>query len=148
MPERILICGDRNWSDYEMIDKFISSLPKDSIVINGVAKGADLAGDKAAKQYGFEVLEFPADWAQFSRSAGPIRNSQILREGKPTRVVAYHNDLQNSRGTKHMVSISLKKGVPVYLNVKLWVDIELGLAEKITNDFFSKTKDVEAKLFT
>lgn len=29
MIYRILICGDRNWEDYIMIDDFVKSLPED-----------------------------------------------------------------------------------------------------------------------
>jgi len=66
----------------------------------------------------------------------------MIEEGLPTHVIAYHNDIQNSKGTKHMVSISLKAGVPTYLNVKHWVDIELGM-KQIEIDGPKKEKEVD-----
>jgi argininosuccinate synthase len=40
----------------------------------------------------------------------------MLDHGHPDVVLAFHNDLENSKGTKHMVKIALESGVPVYLN--------------------------------
>jgi len=71
---RILICGDRNWSDYDMILGFVSSLPKNSIIINGMAKGADKMAGKAGEANGLEVLKFPADWS------GPKKRPLVFLE--------------------------------------------------------------------
>ena len=56
---------------------------------------------------------------------GPIRNGKMLAQGKPTHVVAYHRNLARSKGTKNMVEISLQKGVPVFVNIDSWTDVEL-----------------------
>jgi hypothetical protein len=52
---------------------------------------------------------FPADWEKYGKAAGPIRNQQILVEGKPDLVVAF----QGGRGTANMVSRAQQAGVPV-----------------------------------
>ena len=49
---------------------------------------------------GVVVEEFKADWDKFGRAAGPIRNAQMLREGKPDLVVAF----PGGRGTANMVA--------------------------------------------
>src|SRR5271169_1031890 len=79
---RILICGDRNWKDLDMIkDKLLHYLTHMGgvvCVIEGEARGADTLGRLAAEGYGIEVLRFPANWGVFGKSAGPIRNRQML----------------------------------------------------------------------
>lgn len=113
---RVLICGDRNWTDYSRIFRFVASLPTGSIIIEGAARGADFMAGQAAREVGFQVLEFPANWAKFGRAAGPIRNVQMMTEGKPDVVVAFHDDLEHSKGTRDMVNRAKKAGLPVYVN--------------------------------
>jgi hypothetical protein len=106
----VLICGDRDWKNSVLIDEVISLIPKDKYdtIIHGDAKGADSLADIIGRVYGFTVIKYPADWNNHGRSAGPIRNNKMLKEGKPDLVIAFHNDLQHSKGTKHMVEIALK----------------------------------------
>lgn len=114
--QRVLICGDRNWTNYEVIIKALSEVQQAEgveLVIEGAANGADTLGKNAALQLGIPVAEYPALWGKHGRSAGPIRNTQMLKEGKPTLVLAFHPFIENSKGTKHMVEIAMKAGVPV-----------------------------------
>jgi len=67
-----------------------------------------MAGDWAVER-GVECLQYPADWEKLGRAAGPIRNEQMLREGKPDLVVAF----PGARGTAHMVRIAREAGVRV-----------------------------------
>lgn len=113
----ILICGDRNWTDKEMIDKAIDSLyPFNSeiVIIHGNANGADRLGAECALRKGLKVKSFRALWEKYGKSAGPIRNRQMLKEGKPDEVWAFHDNLSFSKGTADMVKISLKNGITVY----------------------------------
>ena len=132
----ILICGDRNWNDYSMIKGFVDSLPAvpKPFLIEGEAKGADLMSAKAFEERGWadNIKRFPADWNQHGRAAGPIRNRQQFKEGKPDIVIAYHNDIKNSKGTKDMATVSIKAGKPTYLNAKSIEEIQLGLIEQLT----------------
>ena len=114
--ERVLVCGDRNWTDPIIImNELVKVMGNQGIevVIEGEANGADTLGRQAAERLGLTVLKFPADWRKHGRSAGPIRNQQMLKEGRPTLVLAFHPFLKNSKGTKHMVDIAMKAGIPV-----------------------------------
>ena len=118
MSERVLICGDRLWANFELILRELSKVQQErgiEVVIEGEAKGADTLGRAAAERLGIPVLKFPADWRRHGLSAGPVRNRQMLREGKPTLVLAFHNFIDNSKGTKHMVSVAREAGVPVQI---------------------------------
>lgn len=78
-------------------------------IISGMAKGADTLAVEYAKAYGLKLHEFPADWKRLGKAAGPIRNRQMLNEGKPDLVVAF----PGGAGTAHMVSIAKVAGVEV-----------------------------------
>ena len=115
---RVLICGDRNWRRYDIILATLKKLHEQTpidVVIEGECRGADLLGKRAAYALGIVVSEFPAQWDVHGLAAGPIRNAQMLREGKPTLVLAFHDDLSNSKGTAHMVKIAKAAGVPVQI---------------------------------
>jgi len=75
----------------------------------GMARGADMLAWQWAHDFGIPTCEFPADWDRHRRSAGTIRNEQMLREGKPDLVIAF----PGGRGTAHMVRIAKAAGVPV-----------------------------------
>jgi hypothetical protein len=105
---RILICGDRNWNDLQKVYDTLKEYPNVEYVIEGEARGADTCGKIAAEMLDIPVLKFPADWTKYGKSAGPIRNHQMLIEGKPDLILAFHDDILNSKGTKNMVTQALK----------------------------------------
>lgn len=116
LTERVLICGDRNWTNFKLVLEKLREIQQErgvEVVIEGEATGADLMGRTAAAQLGIPVQEFPADWRKHGRSAGPIRNRQMLKEGRPTLVLAFHPFIENSKGTKDMVAVARAAGVPV-----------------------------------
>lgn len=112
---KVLICGAREWKDYNMIWADLaelSTLHRIDLVIDGQAHGADSLGHLAAVRLGLPTLRLPANWERYGRAAGPIRNRAMLRE-KPDLVLAYHDWFPASKGTKDMVTISRKAGVEV-----------------------------------
>lgn len=86
------------------------SAGKDAIIIHGNARGADFLADQYAREKSLRVIPFPADWATHGRRAGPIRNKQMLDEGKPHVIIAF----KGGNGTAHMMKIGREAGVPVY----------------------------------
>jgi hypothetical protein len=120
---RVLVCGDRNYRNYHKIFIFLSSLSKESVVIEGGARGADSWAAVAAKVLGLKVIEYIADWNTYGRSAGPRRNQQMLDEGRPDLVVAFHDNLEASKGTSHMLKIAREKGVATLVNPEVLPEI-------------------------
>ena len=113
--KRVLVCGDRNWKDYDAIDRLVKTLPKGSVIIQGMCRGADLMARRAAIKHGYKYEDYPADWSKYGRAAGPIRNKQMLDEGKPDIVYAFHPNISESKGTKDMVNQAKKCGIEVIL---------------------------------
>ena len=109
---RTLICGSRDWPDAKMIHKIMSMLPKHTqIIVGGCPTGADAIAETYARQHNMSVLVYRADWDKYGSAAGPIRNQQMLDEGKPDNVLAFQ--LHNSRGTQSMITIARRANVPV-----------------------------------
>lgn len=84
-------------------------LPTDIVIINGSAKGVDSASSDWAIVNYAQLEEYPADWKTYGKGAGPIRNQQMLDEGKPDLVVAFPGE----SGTADMVRRAKKAGIPV-----------------------------------
>jgi len=70
---------------------------------------------KAARACGFPYVEFSADWQKLGKAAGPIRNIAMLKEGKPDFALVFHPDIDNSKGSKHMLLLLEKARVPFIL---------------------------------
>lgn len=81
------------------------------VLIHGDAKGADRLSEEMVEPSHVTVERYPADWDKYGKGAGPIRNKQMLDEGKPDLVIAFL--APNSRGTKNMIEQATKAGVPV-----------------------------------
>ena len=112
MSIRVLICGDRYWQDKASIRKVIDSLPPGATVIHGAAPGADSIAWDCAVERRLTVLTFPAQWSEYGKAAGRIRNQQMLDEGRPDRVVWFHPNLSQSRGTRDMLERARKANIP------------------------------------
>lgn len=109
---RILVCGSRNWTDFTAIYSVLRDYQHTAeVVIHGAARGADTLAGQAAEALDIPIEAYEANWDKFGHRAGPIRNSLMLRDGKPDLVLAFHNDIQNSKGTKDMVLKSTKEGI-------------------------------------
>ena len=88
VPLRVLVCGSRDWTNRARIHTELKRLPAGTTIVHGCCRGADRIAGEVAKSLGFYVIEFPADWDLHGKAAGPIRNSQMLAEGRPHFVIA------------------------------------------------------------
>ena len=102
--KRILICGDRDYKDWMQVRKYLDTISRTAIIIHGGAKGADSIAGNLATYLNMKVIKYPADWDKYGKAAGVLRNQQMLDEGHPDLVVYFHKDLENSKGTKDMVT--------------------------------------------
>lgn len=119
---KVLICGGRDFAAFDAASNIIrdhlatmSSNPPDKediVFITGMAKGADQIPFRLGDldEWG-GVEEYPADWDRYGKRAGPIRNQQMLDEGKPDLVLAFPTE--TSRGTYDMIRRAKKAGVEV-----------------------------------
>jgi len=102
---KLLVCGTRKMSSshyYMVLEKITSLAP--TAIIHGGAMGADALGGLAGIALGVPVTVFKADWATHGKAAGPIRNQQMLDEGKPDKVLAFYPASGVTPGTKDMIA--------------------------------------------
>jgi hypothetical protein len=113
---RVIICGDRKWSDKNMIWDSMALLPHGTTIITGGAPGADSAAMVYANlhPYSLKLEVFPAAWEKYGKSAGPRRNQQMV-DTNPNMILAFHDDIENSKGTKDMVERARAQLIPVNL---------------------------------
>lgn len=111
---KALVCGSRRVSDPEAtrraIAERLAQLPRDTTVIHGAALGVDMWADAIAWEMRLKTFICPADWEQHGRSAGILRNNDML-DLEPDIVLAFWDG--KSRGTKHTVEEARRRGIPV-----------------------------------
>lgn len=101
----ILVCGILQRYYVEVFDFDVDA------VITGGARGVDSIAHKWARLIGLRTIVRNADWDRYGKSAGPIRNREMLEYGNT--LLAIWNG--KSKGTKDMIDISLKRGVVTYV---------------------------------
>lgn len=127
---RVLVCGSRDYQNTDRIYTVLGGLyvnytamgGMEFVIVEGGAAGADRIAQQWARyvidqtnNFGQVKLEtYPADWRQYGKSAGYLRNVQMLEEGKPHLVCAFFSSQERSRGTAMMVNLARVAGVDVW----------------------------------
>lgn len=109
---RVLVCGGRDFIDYGLVYRTLDKIKDQEIVscvIHGGARGADSLGKRWADETETPSREFPADWNRYGKSAGYVRNKQMLDEGRPNLVVAF----PGGKGTYMMIKLAKEAGLEV-----------------------------------
>ena len=111
-----LVAGSRSFTDYDLLRNKLDALLKKQdrvVIVSGGAKGADSLAARYAKERGFPLVEFPADWETHGRKAGYIRNREmheyISKMGKRGFVAFWDG---SSPGTKLNFSLAEEYGNP------------------------------------
>lgn len=107
---RVLVCGSRHFNDYKLLKETLDGI-NITTIIHGAARGADTLSGMYGEANDKEIVRYPALWGLYGKRAGPIRNGQMLREGKPDLVIAFL--APNSRGTQNMIDQATKANIPV-----------------------------------
>lgn len=110
---RTIIAGSRDIKDYALVVDAINKAPwKPSLIISGGAKGVDTLGEQWAEANDIPVEKYHANWKQFGRAAGPIRNRDMAE--KADALIAIWDG--KSKGTKSMIDLATNSGLPVYVH--------------------------------
>lgn len=103
-----VVCGGRDYDDYEVVVRVLEIANVDYIR-HGGARGADTLADKAAKARGIGVHVYKADWKTWGKAAGPIRNQQMIGS-HPDMVIAF----PGGRGTEDARRRAIAAGIPLW----------------------------------
>ena len=114
---KIIIAGSRTFDDYEglvdCLDEQILELIEqndvtdDIEIVSGGAKGADKLGERYAKEKGYGLKVFKADWNKYGKSAGYRRNEQMA-EYADAALIFWDGE---SKGSAHMIKLAQNKGL-------------------------------------
>ena len=91
------------------MDNLLRNITEKIVVVCGKAKGADTLGEQYAKERGYVVAYYPADWEKYGKRAGFIRNEQMAKNADA--LVAFWDG--KSRGTKSMIELAQRYGLKI-----------------------------------
>jgi hypothetical protein len=109
---KIIIAGSRGFDDYETLCRICDHMLQNQKVVeivSGAARGADKLGECYAKDRGYPVRQFFANWDKFGKSAGYIRNEEMARCADA--LIVFWDGV--SKGTKHMIDLAKKYGLKI-----------------------------------
>jgi bifunctional DNA primase/polymerase-like protein/SLOG family YspA-like protein len=129
-PTTILVTGDRRWTRPDRLARVLDQAAAEAggrvrLLVGDCPTGADRHAVRWVRRRGVPFQVFRARWAQMAaegrprKAAGPLRNRAMLdaldqAEGN-RRVLAFHDDLARSRGTRQLVAAARRRGYPVTL---------------------------------
>lgn len=109
---KVIITGSRTITDYSDVHnamEFSKFIPTE--IVSGGAYGVDSLGEKWAVAQNTKVTKFNADWDQYGKDAGPIRNKQIA-DYADALVAIWDGE---SRGTLNMINEAHKNGLKIFI---------------------------------
>ena len=115
MIKRIVVAGCRNYNNYneakEYIDFCISEIKEKYtlIFVSGGCRGADSIGERYAKENGYEIERYPAEWDKYGKAAGPKRNEQMARAAD--YIICFWDG--KSKGTASMINYAKRYNKPI-----------------------------------
>jgi hypothetical protein len=116
-PERILICGSTKWNKVAIIRKALRKFYYKNVdcVIIGTASGAEKLALMLAKYDRFNIVLVPPNVERDGKDANYYRNAWVWNLFKPTQVLAFHQDIENSKSTAQYLKLAKAKNVPYKL---------------------------------
>lgn len=109
---KVIIAGSRKGFTRNYVFKHLEQTHIEiKEVVCGMAKGVDLIGYDWAKEKGIPIIEMPADW-RLGKQAGYERNIRMAE--KADALIAFWDG--ESRGTEHMINISIKIGLTMQIS--------------------------------
>lgn len=111
---RVIIAGGWDFGNYSLLcktmDRLLCNKQRENIqIVCGKARGADTLGERYARERGYLVNYFPANWNTYGKRAGYIRNVEMAQNADA--LVAFWDG--QSRGTAHMIKTAREYGLLV-----------------------------------
>jgi hypothetical protein len=112
---RFFITGSRDLFIEKDIKNVLANLyakginPKKMVMVVGDAKGVDATATKLWQKAGLRIEIYQAEWEEYGKKAGMLRNMAMLSSGVD---YGYGFCKNNSKGTSGMLTLATEFGVP------------------------------------
>ena len=113
--KKVLVCGSRHWNNWAKMKARLDRFTEMVCIVEGEQTGADIMAKQWAIGKKWPYTAVPADWKKHGNKAGPIRNRimlDMLSLGSGDEVIGFHEDFENSKGTKDCVLEAIRRGFP------------------------------------
>lgn len=111
---KIIIAGSREITDYTLVENVARQsgwIDGETEIVSGMARGVDALAVEFAKQHDLPLHKFPANWNQYGRAAGMIRNDEMAQFADA--LIAIWDG--RSVGTKGMIDIARSRRLKVII---------------------------------
>lgn len=120
----IAVTGGRDYipspEDYDWFDALTKSLGI-TLLLNGGARGVDRCIRAHCQRLGIKTKTYEANWKKYGYSAGPVRNRQMLDDGKPRVLIAF----PGGKGTNDCIKAANERRIKVYKRTS-WINLDNG----------------------
>jgi len=109
---KLAIVGSRNFTDYKRLSRIVDKVKEQiTLIVSGGARGADTLAERYAKERAIPYLIFPANWDEYGKQAGMLRNQEIVNNADG--MIAFL--APESRGTRDSIKRAQIKGIPTHI---------------------------------
>ena len=108
---KLIIAGSRTITEEDFTRAIGAFQFRENIkmVISGRARGADQFGENWARKEKIPIQAFPANWKEYGKRAGYLRNKEMAKAADAALVI--WDGL--SKGSKHMIDLALEEKLNV-----------------------------------
>lgn len=110
---KLIVAGPRDYFDAAKfntaLDNFVAEHGDPDMLIQGGARGVDSLAAQWAALHDIPMVAVDADWNQYGRRAGPMRNIEMSKIGDTLFAVDHQ-----TRGTQNMIRTARKAGLKVF----------------------------------
>jgi len=108
---RVLITGSREWNNIFLIKNELNKLFDNwgtsvTLISGHCPNGADAICENTAKELGWTIETYPADWAQYGKPAGFIRNKKMVDLGADICLAFIKNGSRGASSTAKLVELA------------------------------------------
>lgn len=117
MTFHCLIVGSRGYTDYASFKAKCDALLADKTdieIVSGGASGTDAMAERYARERGYSLQIFPAEWSRYGKRAGYVRNREMhayISTFPERGVIAFWDG--HSKGTAQSFALAKEFGNPI-----------------------------------
>ncbi len=111
---KLIIAGSRTFTNYQKLKQICDHFLQDQNnieIVSGTCRGADQLGEQYAKERGYKITKFPANWNKYGKAAGPKRNQQMANYADA--LIAFWDG--KSKGTNNMIQLANRYNLDILI---------------------------------